>query len=241
LLSDIIACHEAVVPDFADVLRPGEERFIIIVSVRLDSAVLHIRNIAKMLKHTKSLGRLIRKQKDDRIELANDVVIVSLPASGRAGRGYTASLVVFDELAHFMDSDGNASGDSVFDAFMPTLATFGERGRAVVTTTPAARQGIVYELFDKALPDWYITRKATTELNPKVSVKTIERARLRDAESAATEYDAEFREPVQAFLSSDAIDAAVNHSRSRVEVGQAGVSYFMGLTRRHWATGMLLS
>jgi len=42
LISDIIACYEGLVPDFWDVLREGEERFIIMLSVRQDSANLHI-------------------------------------------------------------------------------------------------------------------------------------------------------------------------------------------------------
>lgn len=229
LLSDIVACHEAVVPDFGGILRPGEERFVIVVSVRADNAALHIRNCAKLLRHTRALGKLIKAEMRDRLELANGVTILSLPASARAGRGYTASTLILDELAHFVDSEGNASGDQVFDAFSPTLATFGDRGRIIVTTTPAARTGIVFDLFDRGLPDWFITRMTTRELNPKVSQRTIERAFARDIESAAVEYSAEFREPVEAFLSSEAIDAAVDPARTRAESGRPGVPYIMAI------------
>jgi len=78
------------------------------------------------------------------------VTILSLPASGRAVRGYTASTVILDELAHFVDTQGNQSADSVYDAISPVLATFGDKGRMIITTTPAARSGIVYELYDRA-------------------------------------------------------------------------------------------
>jgi hypothetical protein len=229
LLSDIIACYEAVVPDFGAALRPGETRHVIIVSVRLDNAALHIRNCGKLLRHTKGLGKLIKLEKQDRLELANGVTILSLPASARAGRGFTASAVILDELAHFQDTLGNASADAVYDAFTPCVATFGDRGRIIVTTTPAARQGIVFDLFDRELEDWHITRKTTQELNPKVSDKTIDRARLRDAESASVEYDAEFSDPVASFLSSDAIDRAVDRGRQPAESGEAGVTYVMAI------------
>jgi hypothetical protein len=229
LLADIIACYEAVVPDFGAALRPGETRHVIIVSVRLDNATLHIRNIVKLLRHTKGLGKLIKLEKQDRLELANGVTILSLPASARAGRGFTASTLIFDELAHFQDTLGNASADAVYDAFSPCVATFGDKGRIIVTTTPAARQGIVFDLFDRALDDWHITRKTTQELNPMVSDKTIDRARLRDAESASVEYDAEFSDPVASFLSSDAIDRAIDRGRQPAESGEAGVTYVMAI------------
>jgi len=232
LLSDIIACHEAVVPDFSAHLRPGEERHVLITSVRQDNARLHIRTIGRLLRHTRGLGRLIVRELEDRIELANGAVILSMPASARAGRGFTASTVVHDELAHYVDGEGNSSADAVFDAYAPTTATFGDLARVIIPTTPAARSGVVYDLFERstqgALDDWHVTRMRTEELNPKVSRKTIDRARARDAESAATEYDAEFREPVEAFLDSEKLLAAVDKKRRRVESAVSGVSYAMG-------------
>jgi hypothetical protein len=213
LLSDIVACYEAVVPDFADVLRDGEDRYIIIVSTRQDNASLHITNISNLLRHTPALGKLIVGEGRDRLTLSNGVVIVSLPASARAGRGYTASTLILDELAHFVDSLGNQSADAVFDALAPVLATFGDRGRLIITTTPLARAGIVFDLYDRAeqgdLEDFFITRKSTIEMNPKVSEKVIANAMKRDAESAMVEYYAEFRDPQENYLDSAAIDGCI--------------------------------
>ena len=209
LISDVIACYEALVPDFTAMLRPGEVRYILILSVRLDSARIHLKSIAKMLRHTKPIGRLIVKETTDAIELSNNVIIASLPASARAGRGYTASLVIYDELSHFVDSSGNASADAVFDAFSPVVATFGEAARQVVTTTPMSRTGIVFDLYDRALDDWYISQVSTQELNPRVSDRTINNALKRDEESARVEYFAEFRDPVENFLNADRVMAAV--------------------------------
>ena len=197
LMSDIIACYEGIVPAFGDILRPGEDRHILIVSVRQDNAGLHIRNIVRLLKHTRAVGKLIKFEGRDRIELSNGAIIMSLPASARAGRGFTASTLIFDELAFFVDTDGNASGDAVFDAFSPTVATFGDQARIIVTTTPAARNGIVFDLYDRALPDWYITQQPSTALNPRVSQKVIDRAIARDPESAQVEYYAEFVIPLK--------------------------------------------
>jgi len=233
LLSDVIACYEAVVPDFSEHLRENEERYVLIVSVRQASANLHIRNIAKLLKHNKQTRSMVKAQLSDCIELSNGVIILSLPASARAGRGYTASAVVFDELAHFVDTQGNSSADQVFDAFSPVVATFGEAGRLVITTTPMSRTGIVYDLFERAnegeLLDFFVTHKDTKALNPKVSDRVIKNAYKRDPEAARTEYGAEFADPVAAYLSSEAIDQAIDPRLRRSEKSESGHTYVMAI------------
>jgi hypothetical protein len=233
LLSDLIAIYEAVIPDFTGMIRPGEQRFIMIVSVRQDNASLHINNIGKLMRHDRGLGKMIKLQTKDRIELNTGVTILSLPASARAGRGYGASTVIMDELAFFTDTNGDSSADQVYDAYSPTLATFGDRGRLIITTTPAARSGIVFELYDRAtageLDDYHITKKTTREMNPRVSERVINRAFKRDARAAATEYEAEFAEPVAAFFDSESIDRAIDKHQKRVERGRDGFSYSMAI------------
>lgn len=233
LISDVCACFEATVPDFEGALRPGEERYILLISVRQDSANLHIENIYRLLKRSKALRELIKERTKERISLSNGVSIISLPASGRSVRGYTASTVILDELAHFVDTQGNNSADAVFDAVAPVLATFGDYGRLIITTTPAARTGIVYELFSRAdkgeLDDFHITRMTSQELNPKVSDRIVKRAMTRDELSASVEYFAEFADPIASFLDSQSIERAIDYRRKRLEKGDATQRYYMAI------------
>src|SRR5665648_19896 len=216
LLSDVIACYEALIPDFSGMTRTSEERYVLLVSVRQDSAQLHIRNIAKLLRHKREIGALIEKVSDDRIILKTGVVILSLPASARAARGYTASTLILDEAAFFVDTLGNSSAEAIYTALEPTTATFGELARIVITTSVAAKTGLVYDLYDRALSgeleNFYITKVPTNEMNPKVSARTIQAAMKRDAEGAAAEYFAEFRERSEAFFSSEAIERCIDRS-----------------------------
>ena len=55
LLSDIITVYEAVIPNLDQYIRPGEERYVLMVSVREDSARVHIRQITKLLRDAKRL------------------------------------------------------------------------------------------------------------------------------------------------------------------------------------------
>jgi len=214
LLSDVIACYDAVVEDYSAHLRPGEDRYILIVSVRDDSAKLHIRNIAKLLQHGPRTRGLIEQVKEDRVILKNGVIILSLPASARAARGYTASTLICDEMAFFLDTAGNSSAEAIFDALGPTVATFGEKSRVVITTSVNAKVGLVYDLYDRAtsgeIDDWHVVKTSSRELNPKVSERIIRNALKRDPEGAAAEYLSEFREQTENFLSSDAIEQCVD-------------------------------
>ena len=244
LLSDVIACYEATVEDFSSYLRPNEDRYILIVSVRDENAKLHIRNIAKLLRHGKRTRELIEQIKEDQIILKNGVIILSLPASARAARGYTASTLILDEAAFFMDTFGNSSAEAIFTALSPTVATFGDKARVVITTSVNAKVGLVYELYDRALSgeldDWHVTKTSSRELNPKVSERIIKNALKRDPEAAQAEYFGEFREQTENYLSSDAIEQCIDAGLvSKVEPGK---QYLMAidpaLMRDNYAYGI---
>jgi hypothetical protein len=244
LLSDVIACYEATVEDYSSYLRPNEDRYILIVSVRDENAKLHIRNIAKLLRLGKRTRELIDQIKEDQIILKNGVIILSLPASARAARGYTASTLILDEAAFFMDTFGNSSAEAIFTALSPTVATFGDKARVVITTSVNAKVGLVYELYDRALSgeldDWYITKTSSRELNPKVSERIIKNAMKRDPEAAGAEYYSEFREQTESYLSSDAIERCIDAGlASKVEPGKG---YLMAidpaLMRDNYAYGI---
>jgi len=232
LLSDIITVYEAVIPNLDQYIRPGEERYVLMASVREDSARVHIRQITKLLRHTKALSNMIQAVKEDRVELKNGVIILSLPASARAARGYTASTLVMDEAAFFVDTLGNSSAEAIFTALSPTTATFGDDARLVITTSVNSKVGLVYELYDRAtqgeLEDWHVTKVSTRELNPKVSERIINSALKRDPEGAQAEYFAEFREQTEAFLSSEAIEACVDPGLGKGGVEQ-GINYMMAV------------
>lgn len=246
LLSDVIACYEATVSDFAGITREGEDRYILIVSVRDDSAKLHIRQIAKLLRHSRSTAAMIDQIKEDRIILKNNAVILSLPASARAARGYTASTLILDEAAFFVDTLGNSSAEAIFTALSPTVATFGELARIVITTSVNTQSGLVYELYDRAnsgeLDDWHVVKTDTRALNPKVSQRIIDNAMKRDLEAAQAEYYSEFREPTEAYLSGEAIERCIDRGLRMHEKGTGAVSYMMAvdpaLMRDHYAYGI---
>lgn len=231
LLADIEVLYDAVVEDHSASLRPDETRFILLMSTRNENASIHVKAISKLLKHSKDLRKMVVKETQDSIELSNGVQILSLPASARSTRGFTASLVVLDELSYFIDAGGNSSASEVFQAIEPTVSTF-ERGRIVITTSVASRTGVVYELFEanhSGEGDFFVTRVSSREMNPKVSERAISAAMRRDEESALAEFYSQFRDPIEAFLNPDLVDACVDRGLSEAYQAERGRTYCMSI------------
>ena len=65
----------------------------------------------------------------------------------------------------------------------------------------------------------------TRELNPMVPQSVITRAFNRDSLSARVEYDAEFADPVAAFLDGEVIARAVDRGRCQADRAMAGMTY----------------
>jgi hypothetical protein len=139
------------------------------------------------------------------------LLIESLSSSARSSRGRTACGVCLDEFAHFQRTSGPLADRTIWTALIPSLATFGPKSLAVITTSPAGRSGVVWELFrrrgDRAgmltvqLPTWV--------MNPNVPREKLEDEFTSDENLSRQEYGAEFLAPHGRFLRLDEIRACV--------------------------------
>lgn len=230
MIAKIICAYEAI-QDYSEYLRPGEFRYILLVSNREENCKPIIRDLSGMI------GRRLKNEfiatSDSQIILRNNTIILALPASARAARSWAASTLVMDEAAFFIDGQGNSSAEAVFQALSPTVAQFGDKGKIILTTSVNSRSGLVYDLFSKAeageVDDWHVTRVDTRSMNPKISEKVIQNALKRDSESAQAEYFSEFREPIEAFLPSEAIYRAVDQTLTDATPAKPGVIYMAAI------------
>src|SRR5207244_3004488 len=123
----------------------------------------------------------------------------------RSTRGLPASLVILDELAHFVDSEGYQSGSQVLRALSPSIAQFGMRGRVLATSTPNGRSGAFWDICQRGR-EWHAS---TRTMNPTVSAEFLDKQRQLDPDAYSVEYGAEWGAGVAAYLSPEAIDACV--------------------------------
>ena len=156
---------------------------------------------------------LIRTDIQQRIELATGARVEVLPALQATVRGRTFAAVICDEIAHWWtDRDAAYRDLEILRALRPGLATTG--GPLICLSSPWRREGALYEAYARhygRFEDGVIVWHAPTlTMNPTLPASVIEEARRLDPVSAATEFDAEWRDDVEGgYLAPLIVEGAV--------------------------------
>jgi hypothetical protein len=222
LMAAIIAIFDAVLGDYSGMLRPGEERFIVVVATRVDQARQFIRVVRELLEHAPdaSLRALVEVDGSaDEIRLRSGVTIVAMPCSSRATRGLAVTTLILNEAAHMSTADeGWQAGRAVYRALLPATVQFGDKALVIVMSSPLWATGIFWDLFSAGVsgadPTIHVEQLPTWELNPTVTRESLEPEFLADPDSARVEYGAEFAEGAGAFLNATAVHECVVSGRT---------------------------
>ena len=132
------------------------------------------------------LNSMIKNSTNDSLEFSKNLMIQVYNSSARGVRGQSSAIVIFDEIAWWIDNRGNLSGDEIYYAVMPNLKVLKHEGKSadsksILISSPAGRSGIFYENFRSGMHELTIekTQEAgsepwrcvfqlpTWELNPK--------------------------------------------------------------------------
>lgn len=163
------------------------------------------------------LKRMIIRETSEEIELSNGVVIAIMTASFRSVRSYTTLAVIADEVAYWMDAETGAnSAQEILASLRPALVTI-PCSLLLAISSPYRRAGPSFEAFR----DYYgvdddrvlVVKAPSTKMNPTLDDTFIVQEFRRDPARAQSEWMAEFRSDLQAFLDDELIDAAVDHGR----------------------------
>ena len=220
LMSAIVATYAAcmLADEYKKHLRPGERFYVVSVANTIDQAKIALQGVKDLINGSPILKPLIIRETSDTLELSNGAVFKALPASSRSGRGMACPLLVFDELAHAVDTDGgNAAGSSLYQALSPSVAQFGSLGKILMLSSPWTQTGIFWNLFKQANSGQFehmqVVNLATWLVNPGISQDRPEQEKARDPDLFRIEFGAEFSSNIAAFLDSPLVDVAVNHVR----------------------------
>jgi hypothetical protein len=125
-----------------------------------------------------------------------------MPSRSGAVRGYPATMVVIDEAA--------TVPDAVYTALRGTRAATSRQATFWIMSTPGARQGFFYELWNSLDPTW--TRLHLSAVHcPRISAEVLaEEKRQMHPDDFAREYLAEFGDTRSALFRQADIRAAVH-------------------------------
>ena len=190
-----VALHNLLLCPEADALvSPGETRYVLILASSREQALICLDHARTLVRSSPVLSHELVEESEYELRFRGNRAFLALPCSARSVRGYAASTVIFDELAHYPDEDvtGPRTADRLWGALTPSVAQFGQFGRVIGISTPAGTSGLFAELWHKArngeIPEAG-AYTAPTSANP-----LIDRSYLAAQEAAlgSDDYDREF-------------------------------------------------
>jgi hypothetical protein len=228
LVLALIAAFLAGVVDWSEYLVGGERGTIVIIAADRRQARVIYRYILALLKET-TLTRLIERETNDSLDLANGVTIEILTASFRTVRGYTLIACLADEIAFWSSDEHGANPDKeIIAAIRPAMSTI-PGAMLLCASSPYARQGMLYEThqrhFGKGGDPILVWQADTKTMNPTVPDRIIQEAYAEDSARAAAEYGAQFRTDVESFVRREVIEACTVAGRHELPPVK-GVAYF---------------
>jgi phage terminase large subunit-like protein len=231
-LAALVAVWDALLrPGLDAKLRPGERRYAVAVATNLRQARLIVAAARTLVERSPVFAPLIESVTDDEMAFATGTSIAAFPCTSRGGRGWPVSCLVLDELAHFVDTEGNSAAESVWRALVPSTLQFGQDARIIASSTPYGSDGLFASVYAQAasgeLADGVAHHATTAQANPTIDPAALQAEEARDPEAFKSEYLAEFIGGGMSFLDPERITDAVA-DRDELEPGQA-VGWVAGL------------
>jgi len=145
------------------------------------------------------------------LDAHTSIKIEAMSCTGRGIRGGTIIVGILDEVAHFVDNSGNRSGNTIYEALTPSIATFGMDGKILCLSSPYTKGGIFYDLYldskgktddpdDNGDQNKRMFQIPTWEMNETITFEYLNSEKRRNPESFPTEFGAEFSSTILGFF-----------------------------------------
>ena len=212
----LIAVYLACFADYRRYLAPGERGTVMIIAADKKQARVILRYVRGLLNEVPMLKALVTRETAEAFDLSNSVTIEISTASFKRTRGYTLVAALCDEIAFWQVEEDAAEPDkAVLDALRPGMATI-PNSMLLCASSPYAKRGALWETYSRHFgkdSDVLVWQAATRTMNPSIPQSFIDRATEEDAASASSEYLAQFRNDLEAFVSRDVVMAAIATGR----------------------------
>ncbi len=206
----IIAVFLSIFKDYSEYLSPGERGTIMVIAVDRKQAGIILRYV-KAILYLPLFKTYVEREVAEGVELTNRINIEVHTASYRTVRGYTIVTAIFEESA-FWRIEGANPDHQIYSAVRPGMNTIPD-AMLISISTPYSCQGLLYEAhkeyFGKEDDEVLVWQAASTVMNPTLSEKEISKQREKDPSAARAEFDALFREDIEAFLPLEVIEKVI--------------------------------
>lgn len=206
-VADFIAAFQ----DAGGKLAPGEVGTILVLAASKVQAQAVFGYIHAFFEASPILRSLIRTVTADEIRLAGNIAIAVHTNNYRTVRGRTLLACIFDEVGFWRDETTTLPDVETYRAVIPALATTG--GMLIGISSPYAQRGLLFtkhrDHFGQDDPDVLVVQAGTMVFNPTIDPTVIAQAHRDDPESAAAEWEAQFRGDLSTFVDRAVVEACV--------------------------------
>jgi hypothetical protein len=198
----------------------GERGVVQILAVDRDQAKVAF-NYALAFFEQPILAKLVKRTSADTIELTNGLAIEVTTNDRRRVRGRTVICAILDELAHWRSENTVTPDDEVYGAIVPAMATI-PNALLIGISSPYSRRGLLWKKFSDhwGKPGNVLAARAPTwRMNPTIAKdgEFLASQYAKDPTWAASEFGAEWRTDLEAFVSLEAIrDCITSGVRERL-------------------------
>lgn len=226
-ISALTAVFLAVFKEWKMILSPGERGHIVCLASDRRQAGVVLNYIKEILRLPVFKSYVINETKEE-IELKNNIVISVHTCNYRSLRGYTILAAICDELAFWRSEYSANPAKEILTAIRPSLGNVPD-SLLLGISTGYSKSGPLWEAYrdkygqdDKDILVW---KAGTLEMNPTYRKSVIDKALKEDFTAARAEYFGEFREDLETYLSTEALDAVIVPGRYELPK-VAGASYY---------------
>jgi len=210
-ISSIISVYLACFKDWTPYLSPGERGWIFVIANDKSQAGIIKKYISGILHGTRLLKAKVQNETKEEIELSGSVGIAVKTSSYRTLRGYTLLAAILEEMAFYRSEDSANPDREILAAVRPALATIPESVLLGIST-PYSRTGVLWEQYKANFGKEggpLIWLAPTRTMNPTIDARLIENAIKEDPQAARAEWEAEWREDIEAFITAELVEAVM--------------------------------
>lgn len=212
LIASLVAIYLACFRDYSKHLAPGEVATVMVIATDRHQARTIMRYVNGFIDHVPMLAAMTTSRTQEGIEFSNRSAIEVHSCSFRSVRGYTLAGVVCDEIAFWRSEESANPDKEVIGALRPGLATL-PGSMLLCISSPYAKRGALWDAYrrhyGKDGDPVLVWNAPSVEMNPSLNPGVVAQALEEDESAARSEYLAEFRSDIEAFVDRETINSLV--------------------------------
>lgn len=213
LVSSAVGCFESVLAGHEEKLSKADSGVVAVLSPTLRQSRKVKEYMEAFFTRVPMLKQEVAKVTKEGFELRSGTRIEMMVADHRSCRGHTLFCSILDEVCFLgIDEDSKVKSDSeLVTALRPALATVG--GRLIAISSPYWCRGWAYDTWKRCWGNddsgTLVWRSPSRVMNETLPQSIVDEALAEDYAKARSEWLAEWREDIQAYLPRRDIEACV--------------------------------